>query len=216
MKVCAFRYCTPLLIVLLFAGLSVAAPTYYTDLASFDAASETTLVEDFEDVSPYLKDHAYGSITLDGITYAGEGGTNVWVADSGYNNFGVKPTTSSVLTATGPEDFSVSFVLGGSCTALAFDTYLNWYELATIQVYGAGDVLLGTYQLTHAEDVIGFFGVTSVEPIAMVRWTTLGGEEINTGIDNLRIGSVVPAPGAVLLGALGSGLVGWLRRRRAL
>jgi hypothetical protein len=205
-----------LAVVLLLAGLSAAAPSYYTDLTSFEAASQTTLVEDFEDVSPYNKDQAYASITLDGIVYDGEGTTNVWVASPGYTNFGVNPTTSSVLTATGPEDFSVSFVLGGSCTALAFDTYLNWYESATIQVYGAGDVLLGTYQLTHDEDVIGFFGVTSVDPITKVRWTTLGGEKINTGIDNLRVGCAVPAPGAVLLGALGSGLVGWLRRRRTI
>lgn len=46
---------------------------------------------------------------------------------------------------------------------------------------------------------------------------TLSGQiAVIGGTDNLSIAPVAPAPGAVLLGSIGLGIVGWLRRRKSL
>jgi len=207
--------CLALAAVLLpLSSVSLAVPSVYVNQAAFDAAAYTTLVEDFEAVVP--KDTALLSFTSNGITYTGTqaANPNVWVASPGYTNFGVPLTTSSVLTSTGPEDFVVD-LSAFSYTAIGFDAYLNGLGAVTVQVYGSGP----SPMLTHI-DLRGagmwFTGYTMDEPITSIHWVSIGGEKINTGIDNLRAGYVVPTPGAVLLGAIGTCLVGWLRRRRSL
>jgi hypothetical protein len=207
--------CLALAAVLLpLSSVSLAVPDVYTSFSTFDVFSNTVLVEDFEAVVP--KDTALPSFTSNGITYTGTqaANPNVWVASPGYTNFGVPLTTSSVLTSTGPEDFVVD-LSAFSYTAIGFDAYLNGLGAVTVQVYGSGPAPM----LTHI-DLRGagmwFTGYTMDEPITSIHWVSIGGEKINTGIDNLRAGYVVPTPGAVLLGAIGTCLVGWLRRRRSL
>jgi len=207
--------CLALAAVLLpLSSVSLAVPSVYTSFSSFDVFSNTVLVEDFEAVVP--KDTALPSFTSNGITYTGTQASNpnVWVASPGYTNFGVPLTTSSVLTSTGPEDFVVD-LSAFSYTAISFDAYLNNLGPVTVQVYGSGPAPM----LTHI-DLRGagmwFTGYIMDEPITSIHWVSIGGEKINTGIDNLRAGYVVPTPGAVLLGAIGTCLVGWLRRRRSL
>lgn len=194
-----------------------AAPTYYTDSAAFNATTQIGVFEDFENVTP--KDTAQAFFTSQNVTYRGVGGNqspNVWVASAGYTNFGVTETLSSVLTATGDEDFMIEMELASPTTAVGFDTYLNSHGPASIRIYGENDTLLGTYSLSHDPTLVGFFGVTSSEAIAKIQWTTVDGRSVNTGIDNVMIGSVVPVPGALVLGLLGTGTVGYLRRRRSL
>jgi len=202
-------------VLLPLSSVSLAVPSFYVDYASFDAAVNILQVEDFEAVVP--KDTALPSFTSNGVTYTGTQATNpnVWVASAGYTNFGVPVTTSSILTSTGPEDFTVD-LSAFSYTAVGFDEYLNGLGDVVVEFYGSQP----TPALTLFDGRVAgqwFFGVLLDEPITKIHWTSVGGERINTGMDNLAMGvSAVPAPGAVLLGAIGTCLIGWLRRRGSL
>lgn len=102
-----------------------------------------------------------------------------------------------------------------------FDTYLNKYGPATIRAYGSSD-LVGANTLNQDSTKIGFWGVTfGYEAITSIRWNTIKGGQVNTGIDNIRMGSfnqplpAVPEPSALALFGLGLASFAWMGRRRA-
>ncbi len=156
-------------------------------------------------------------------TYTGFAGgpyPNAAITRPGYRNYGVPITESSILTANGDEDFMVEF--GTPTTALGFNTYLNVFGPATIQIFGSGG-LLDTFILQHDPTTVGFFGVLADENITSIRWTTVHGGRINTGIDNIVQGTgivqeSVPEPSSVisllLLGALGTISQGIKRKKQ--
>ncbi|NES65205.1 MAG: hypothetical protein F6K24_08035 [Okeania sp. SIO2D1] len=133
-----------------YAGASgnvYASTMFFTDVNAFNALTNTTLVEDFEAFPQ--KDRRLSSFISNGNTYTGLAGgpaPNVVVASPGYTNFGVPVTTSSILTTTGHEDFTVEF--GTPTEAVGFDTYLNGFAPATVRVFGATG-LLDTFVLCY-------------------------------------------------------------------
>ncbi|MCP4112495.1 MAG: PEP-CTERM sorting domain-containing protein [Desulfobacteraceae bacterium] len=197
-----------LILIFSFGISSEAAPIYYTDFGIFDDLTTTAIVEDFESITP--KDTALKSFSNNGNTYTGISSSplapNVWVSSPGYKNYGVPITDTSILTATGDENFIVDF--GDPTKVLGFDTYLNEYGPATIQIFGT-DGLIDTYTLNHDPTQIGFWGVISDEFISSVQWTSPSGSLVNTGIDNIRQGEAVPEPSTILLMIIGLlGIIG--------
>jgi hypothetical protein len=79
----------------------------------------------------------------------------------------------------------------------------------TLSVYNSGGVLLESYELTPGANIYAVI----TRPIYDISRIELTGEFF--AADDLQF-NTIPAPGAILLGTIGIGVVGWLRRRRTL
>ncbi len=148
---------------------------------------------------------------------------------------GGSPSTDAIYNGIGPgtltylQDPSMEGTTAGILTLdfstptdqLEFGVALNSYYDATsayvVKLYDSSYALIGTFTGNTSPLVLWSEGQFTYSG-TRIRRAVIGFNEqaaSRFAIDNLTI-NPIPAPGAVLLGSIGLGLVNWLRRRRTL
>lgn len=185
------------------------------DRPALAAATGQTLnmLEDFEHPAMGLN-VSVPSFAQQGVSYATIQGAPLVVEATGGFNFApaFRPLPSSVLTANGPDVFSVSFA--SPTAAVLLDVYTNGLGPATLSFRDDGGG-------AHAVTLDGPGGGATLASVAYwvpgqlitgIEFRGIQGEVINGGIDNLAWVSAVPEPAPLGLLAGGLALVGWRRR----
>jgi hypothetical protein len=123
---------------------------------------------------------------------------------------GFTPGTFDLLDITG-----TAFLTGGDINL----SFLGGYDIGTDIGYGASsslmfleaDLGIDSFASTVTYDFLGTPLGFTYDVFQQGNGLWFQATNTNTGGPN-----VIPAPGAILLGSIGVGLVGWLRRRRTL
>ncbi len=188
--------------ILCIAGVANAATSFTYDDGGLGFADLDVKV------SQYMTAVYGSSVTVDGVFVAKDTDFNPTYFISTFTN----PGGDFTISFDSKPIYSASFdwyvfevTEGADFQCIAYDEYGNVVDMATYDAGtdpggSSGPMLYGTGVTTL------YFSNSSFHDI---------------GIDKLVVGSGgggsgIPGPGALILGSMGAGLVGWLRRRRSL
>ena len=171
------------------AGTAVSAPpcegvVFYESLEAWRAVTDRELLAvTFDEPSWPVNTPLFGVWTVAGVSFQGFAGApapNIWVSD-----FGSPFLTGRWLVANGDENIDVT--PSGPTHAIGLDAGSNGLGPATVKVFGDGGELLAS--LTIDAGTARFVGITSVQAINHLNFSSTLGAIVDTGFDNIRLAS---------------------------
>jgi hypothetical protein len=155
----------------------------------------------------------FAAYTEQGVTFSASGGGGAIVT-------GVTPNGTLGLGDTSTPRKELRADISGGTTSVSVD--LGDYDADSdrlfLEVFDVGNNLLGYVDWVISENFSGMLTLSTL-PATNIAYAVFGARDAVNGssvyADNFTF-EPIPAPGALLLGGIGAGLVGWLRRRRTL
>jgi len=151
------------------------------------------------------------SYTVSGVTFTGTAGAALWT--------GTTPDGSQGLVAGDPpyDELRADIAAGALSVAVDIGDYDQDSDRLFLEIFDSGNTSVGYTDQVIASNFVGM--KTLSLSASNIAYAIFGARDAVSGSsvysDNFTY-TPIPAPGAVVLGSLGVGLVGWLRKRRSL
>jgi hypothetical protein len=216
------------LVALITGTVPAHAQIAYTDLPSFQAATATNVLYDFEGIAPANAFVTNPNLSPLGVSVAGGGDPKYYVLDSSFSAYSLNGSSTLNAGFSNPSPPTVTITFGSQVTAIGTEIgfrfagggpSLNGFTATLFN----GTTQVGTTYTSATNISTGFIGFTSNDIFDRITFTTLdygqNGASANDyqAYDNLRLETVqaVPEPGSIALllsGMMGAGFA--FRRRK--